>query len=195
MTKRFTSDVDIDFADRTAALSHLSHVSASILRDGELTKHASGVYFTQIPHDPVTGMSTIPYDQAEQRGYVKVDFLNMSVYQMVRDEQHLNQLLEQEPDWRRLRDAAFFQQLVHIGSHYETQLKFSEPINSVTRMAMFLAVIRPAKRHLIGKPWNEVAKTIWDRPTDGNYYFKKSHGISYAHLVKVHMNLLSGGSS
>jgi DNA polymerase III alpha subunit len=56
---------------------------------------------------------------------------------------------------------------------------------------MFLAVIRPAKRHLIGLSWAEVAKTIWDKPMDGGYGYKKSHGVAYAHLVCVHMNLLT----
>jgi hypothetical protein len=64
-----------------------------------------------------------------------------------------------------------------------------EAVNTIPRMAMFLAIIRPAKRHLIGLPWSEVAKTIWDR-TDEGYQFKKSHAVAYAHLVVVNMNLL-----
>jgi hypothetical protein len=64
-----------------------------------------------------------------------------------------------------------------------------EAVNSVPRLAMFLAIIRPAKRHLIGLPWAEVAKTVWNKPADGGYFFKKAHAISYAHLVLVHMNL------
>ena len=49
-----------------------------------------------------------------------------------------------------------------------------EPINTIPRLAMFLAIIRPGKKHLIGLPWAEVAKTVWDKGTDG-YTFKKSH--------------------
>jgi DNA polymerase III alpha subunit len=64
-----------------------------------------------------------------------------------------------------------------------------EPVNSIPRLSMFLALIRPAKKHLIGESWSEVAKTIWDKNTDG-YVFKKSHSLAYAHLVVVHMNLL-----
>ena len=67
--------------------------------------------------------------------------------------------------------------------------KMPEPINSIPRLAMFLAIIRPSKKHLIGLPWKEVAKTVWDKDSDG-YQFKKSHSIGYAHLVIVHMNLL-----
>jgi hypothetical protein len=64
-----------------------------------------------------------------------------------------------------------------------------EPVDSITRLAMFLAVIRPGKKHLIGKSWKDVAKTVWDKGSDG-YTFKKSHAIAYSHLVVVHMNLL-----
>jgi hypothetical protein len=54
---------------------------------------------------------------------------------------------------------------------------------------MFLAIIRPAKRHLIGKKWSEVAETVWKTGNDG-YGFKRSHSIAYSHLVVVNMNLL-----
>jgi hypothetical protein len=59
---------------------------------------------------------------------------------------------------------------------------------------MFLSVIRPAKRHLIGKTWREVAETVWERPVDDGYYFKKSHAIAYANLVAVNMNLITQAS-
>jgi DNA polymerase III alpha subunit len=55
---------------------------------------------------------------------------------------------------------------------------------------MFLAMIRPGKKHLIGLSWSEVSKTIWDKD-EGTYSFKKSHAVAYAHLVVVHMNLLT----
>jgi len=96
----------------------------------------------------------------------------------------------QEPLWDLLQEQQFFGQLIHVGSHYSTLTKMPEPVDSIPRLAMFLAVIRPAKRHLIGLPWSEVAKTIWERPTDDGYYFKKSHAVAYAHLVAVNMNLI-----
>jgi hypothetical protein len=64
-----------------------------------------------------------------------------------------------------------------------------EPVDSITRLAMFLAVIRPGKKHLIGERWSEIAKTVWDKGTDG-YIFKRSHSCAYSQLVVVHMNLL-----
>jgi len=65
-------------------------------------------------------------------------------------------------------------------------------VDTIPRLAMFLAVIRPAKRHLMGQSWAEVAKTVWDR-TEDVYYFKKAHAISYAYLVVVNMNLIELG--
>ena len=67
--------------------------------------------------------------------------------------------------------------------------KMQDPINSIPRLAMMLAIIRPAKKHLIGLSWKEVAETVWEKNIDG-YSFKKSHAVAYAHLVVVHMNLL-----
>jgi hypothetical protein len=64
-----------------------------------------------------------------------------------------------------------------------------EPINSIPRLAMFLAAIRPAKRHLIGRTWKDVNETVWDKDPTG-YSFKRSHAVAYAQLVVVHMNLL-----
>jgi hypothetical protein len=187
---KFKSDIDIDVADRDQALSVLEHTAASIIRDGKIAKHNTGVYFTPIPVDPVTGRASIDYEAAEDRGYIKLDILNVGLYQQITNEQHLQQLMLQEPAWDQLYDPEFCARLIHIGNHYDTLVKFPEAVNTIPRLAMFLACIRPAKRHLIGKTWQEVAESVWERPADGSYGYKKSHSISYAHLVVVHMNLL-----
>jgi hypothetical protein len=188
---KFQSDIDIDLGDRTQALAHISHVPASILRDGKLVKHNSGIYVTDIPVDPFTGQASLDYQAAELRGYVKLDLLNVSLYTQIKSEEHLTELMNQEPAWDKLYDPEFFARLIHVGSHYDTLLKMPEAVNTIPRMAMFLAVIRPAKRHLIGKKWQDVAATVWDKPSDDGYHFKKSHSLAYSHLVVVHMNLLT----
>lgn len=188
---KFKSDIDIDFGDRTKILSLLKHTPASIIRDGKLVKHNTGVYFTDIPVDSYTGQASLDHNVAEDRGYLKLDFLNVTLYNQVRDESHLLELMNKEPDWAKLYEREFCEQLIHIGSHYDTLIKMPEAVNSIPRMAMFLSVIRPAKRNLIGQQWIDVAKTVFERPTDDSYYFKKAHSISYAHLVVVHMNLLN----
>lgn len=192
---KFKSDIDVDFADRIHALKLLKHHPAGIIKDNKLTKHNTGVYVTDIPIDPFTGIASIDHNIAEDRGYIKLDFLNVNVYNQVRSPDHLAELMATEPLWDLLYQQEFCALLIHIGNHYDTLVKMPEPVNSIPRLAMFLAVIRPAKRHLIGRTWKEVSETVWDKPTDNSYYFKKSHAIAYAHLVAVHMNLICEGVS
>ena len=188
---KFKSDIDIDFANREQILNLLEHTPASIIKDNKISKHNTGVYFTKIPQDPFTGQASLDYNVAEDRGYVKLDFLNVSLYNRVTNEQQLTELMAKEPDWAKLYEREFCEQLIHIGNHYDTLIKMPEPVNTIPRMAMFLSVIRPAKRHLIGLSWAEVAKTVWDKPADNSYYFKKSHAVAYATLVAVNMNLVN----
>lgn len=184
-----SADIDIDFADRTQILELIQHIPARQIVDGQVRRHNSGVYVTDIPWDPVNQCAAIDYREAEQRGYFKLDFLNMSVYQGVRDQAHYDQLLATAPPWDKLQDPEFVERVVHIGNHYDLLQRMPEPVDSIARMAMFLAVIRPGKRHLIGKTWQDVAATVWDTAADG-YIFKRSHAVAYAHLVTLHMNLL-----
>lgn len=188
---KFSSDIDIDFADRNQILKLIAHTPAR-LEDG--SRHASGVYVTDIPLDPFAGIASLDYKTAESLGYIKLDFLNVNVYNQVRDPAHLEELMSQEPPWHRLYEPDFCAKLMHVGNHYKTLVEMPEAVNSIPRLAMFLSIIRPAKRHLIGRTWAEVAKTIWDRPQDDGYYFKKSHAVAYAHLVAVHMNLLDSAN-
>ena len=186
---RIESDIDIDFGDRDKLLQLIKYTPAAMRNAKPMRKHATGVYVTDIPYDPVNDMAAIDYVIAEQRGYFKLDLLNVHVYSQVQDEKHLVELMA-EPDWAKLNDREFVEKLIHLGNHYQSIKKMPEPIDSIPRLAMFLALIRPAKRHLIGKSWKEVSMTIWDKGDDG-YHFKKSHSLAYSHLVVVHMNLLT----
>lgn len=188
---KFKSDIDIDFGDREAALKLLNYIPAGIVRDGKLVKHNTGVYVTDIPTDPFTGTASIDHKVAEELGYTKLDLLNVSLYNQIKNEEHLIHLMSTDPDWSKIYDPEFCSKLIHIGNHYKTLISFPEAVNSIPRLMMFMAVIRPAKRHLIGLPWSEVAKTIWETPIDGSYGFKKSHSCAYAHLVVVNINLLT----
>jgi hypothetical protein len=189
---KFKSDIDIDFADREQVLNLLDVTPASIIRDGKLTRHNTGVYATDIPVDPFSGSASLDYQAAEDRGYMKLDLLNVHVYKQVKSEEHLIKLM-QVPDWAKLYDPAICAQLIHINNHYDTLLKMPEPVDTIPRLAMFLAVIRPGKRHLIGKTWKEVAATVWDK-VEGEYSFKKAHAVAYAQLVVVNLNLLNDNS-
>lgn len=181
-------DVDIDFKDRDAALQDLLHIPASRVEKGDLKKHIVGVYFQSIPTDPLTGLASIPYEAAEQRGYFKLDFLNLGVYKGVRDEAHLDQLVQQEPMWEMLEDQLIVDQLFHLADHYDIVSAYKP--RSIYQLAMVLALIRPGKRYLQGLEWSLVEADIWSATDNDEYTFKKAHAVSYAHVVVVQMNLL-----
>jgi hypothetical protein len=185
---KFKSDIDIDFGDRDKVLSLIDHIPAAMRKVNPMRKHATGVHVTNVPYDPVYDMASIDYSEADKRGYLKLDLLNVHVYNQVRDEKHLIDLMR-DPDWSRLKNKDFVEKLIHLGNQYNAVRSMPEPIDSIPRLAMMLAVIRPGKKHLIGKNWRDIAKTLWDKGSDG-YTFKKSHAIAYAQLVVVHMNLL-----
>lgn len=184
--QKFDFDVDIDLADRTNILNVVRHVPASIEKSGEFTKHNTGVYFQSIPTFPLEGYSAIDHKQAEQQGWFKVDFLNNKVYNGVRDEHHLQQLLDTEPMWDLLEHAEVVGQLYHI-NNYAHVLQAYKP-TSIEQLAMILAIIRPAKKHLMGKPFDEIELTVWDKPEEDVYYFKKAHAIAFATAIVVQLN-------
>ena len=178
-------DIDIDFADRDIVLSKLQHRVAKL--DSE-KKHNTGVYVTEIPHNPVDKISTVDYKTADERGYFKLDFLNVSIYKDIRDEQHLTELMNKEPLWELLTHDDFSNNVFHLNSHGDV-LRTLKP-TSIEQLAAVLAIIRPAKRHLLNESWDTILQEVWTKPTNGEYYFKKAHAISYAVAVVVHMNLL-----
>ena len=184
-----TADVDIDFADRKTVLDLINYTPARQENNGETQKHNSGVYVTDIPYDPINGCASIDYRDAEDRGYFKIDFLNVYVYSLIQDATHYEWLLQQPVPWEILNQKETVENLVHLGNHFYNVQKMPEPINSIERLAMFLAIIRPGKNHLLGKYWKEVAQTVWHKTSDG-YAFKKSHAVAYAHLVALHMRLI-----
>jgi len=97
--------------------------------------------------------------------------------------------MSQEPPWHRLwQDPAWSSQLVHVGN-YTSLLDTMRP-DSIPRMAAFISVIRPGKAHLQNRPWPEVFASVWDGDDSRGFVFKKSHAISYAMLVALHMTLL-----
>jgi hypothetical protein len=180
-------DIDIDFVDREAALKLFEYTTASRLENNNLVKHNTGVYLHDVPVDPITGLCSIPYDQAEDK-FFKIDFLNVGIYKGVRDEAHLIQLMETEPLWDLLEQDDFSNLLFHVNGHGSI-LRQAKP-QSVEQLAAVLAMIRPAKRYLIGKEWNEINSEVWVKPVNDDYFFKKSHATAYAVAIVVQMNLI-----
>ena len=182
-------DVDIDFFDRDGVLKLFKHTPASIIKDGKTEKHKTGVYFHAVPEHPVTGNSSLDYKKAEERGYFKIDMLNVNIYKEVKSEQELVELMIQEPDWDMLKDTKTVENLFHLNGHFNIVSKL-EPRN-IEQLAAVLAIIRPAKRQLMYKDWQDIMREVWTRPTDGSYFFKKSHAVAYAQAIVVQMNLIT----
>jgi hypothetical protein len=185
-----SADIDIDLANRDQLLALIHATPARQTHQGQVRRHNSGIYATDIPYDPVNACAAIDYETAEQLGYFKIDLLNMSVYQLIRDPVHYQQMLVLEPPWSRLwTDTNWAKQLVHIGNYTEL-LETMRP-DSIPRMAAFISIIRPGKAHLQGRPWDQVFASVWDGDASQGFVFKQSHAISYAALVALHMNLIS----
>lgn len=181
------TDIDIDLLDRDSILEKICHIPASIKKNGVYTKHNSGVYVSKIPYDPVSNLSSIEYKEAEDRGYFKLDFLNNSLYEGVKDENHLNKLMTDEPIWDLLQHEDVVKNLAHVHNHIDI-LKVLKP-KSVEELAEALAIIRPGKRHLLNESKQKIKDEVWVKPEDGTYYFKKAHAIAYAVSIVVQLNL------
>ena len=191
------TDVDIDVQNREKALAGLKYTQAvTISDDGLIRPHNVGVYFQEVPNDPITGMASISTNEAESRGFFKIDLLNVSLYDGVKNEAHLDKLINDTPIWEMLEDEFFVKQLWHIHAHFEI-IEAHQP-KSVEQLAMFLGIIRPAKHHLRGLSWAEIEADVWNKPGPGDKgyqykgsWFKKPHAISYGLGIVVQMNLMA----
>lgn len=189
MAKKISTDVDIDVFGRDEILRGIECIYGRIDRpDGKVEKHPTGVYFQNIPRDPVTNMSTLDHRIANEYGYFKIDFLNVNMYEGIRDEAHLNTLLSQDPPWDFFQYEEITDQLFHLKGYSHLLQKFKP--QSVDDLAMILAIIRPSKAYLQQESWDKVREEVWIKTGDDNYYFKRSHSISYALAIVVNLNLL-----
>lgn len=180
-------DIDLDFKDRNHALSGLDCVPASVAKNGNFTRHPSGVYFQDIPINPMTNLAAFDYHRAEELGYFKIDFLNSSIYNGVESEEHLQRLLDTEPDWSLFEHKSIVEMLNHIRDHFGV-VQFIKP-KSIEDLAVVLALIRPGKRHLMGQGRLYIDAEIWTQDGSG-YSFKRAHAVSYAATIVVQLNLI-----
>jgi len=189
-------DIDIDFFDRDKSLKLIRHIPASRIENEQIKKHNTGVYLQEIPTDPLTGLASIDYDDAENRGYFKIDFLNVSIYKDIQSEKEIEQLLSIQPLWDLLEQKEFCDLIFHVNGYHDLISRLKP--RSIEQLAMFLAILRPGKKHLITtcemKGWDSIKDEIWEK-TDDSYSFKKSHAVAYAHAIVVQMNKICEGIS
>lgn len=192
MVRKVQTDVDIDVCRREDIIQSIECVTGRIDRaDMKFEKHNTGVYFQNMPRDPFTNISTLDHKAANEYGYFKIDLLNVSMYEGVRDEEHLLALLDKEPPWEFFEFAEITDQLFHLNG-YSHLLKRFRP-QSVEDLAMILAIIRPSKAYLQNKDWEEIRNNVWVKNENDTYVFRRSHSLAYSLAIIVNLNLIIEG--
>lgn len=177
------ADIDIDVQSFDPKI--LNCVHASRIHNGNLAKHPVGVYFQNIPTDPMTKLSAIPYDKADDYNYFKIDLLHVSVYDTLTKEQ-IKYILTQPINYDLLLDNHVVSQLFQLKNHFNIVVRV-EP-KSIMEIADCIALIRPGKRYLLDKyvkDRDNVRKLLYTKVNESD--FRKSHAIAYAHIVVLQL--------
>jgi DNA polymerase III alpha subunit len=187
-------DIDIDFKTDFDPLDYFKDaVRASREEKGELKKHPAGAYLQSIPKDPITGLAAIPFKEAEELGYFKIDFLHISLLDDFASKEEIRQLLEIEPDWSLLEEQENVEKLFQIGNQFDV-VQIIKP-KSIEDLCDCIAIFRPGKKHLL-RFYREnkdfIRQELFKKPEKG-YYFKKSHSLAYAMNIVLQMHLISAG--
>jgi hypothetical protein len=165
----------------------LLYVAASMEKQGERIRHNTGVYFQDIPTDPIDGCASILSDNASNNGYFKVDFLPLTLYSDVRSEDHLIELINEPVMWEMFEHRDIVGMLTHIHSSFGI-VQAIKP-KSIDDLAVILGLMRPGKRHLLGQPREVIDTEIWKPGSDG-FVFKRAHAYAYAVTIVVNLNLI-----
>ena len=186
-------DVDLSEASRNDVLEKLKHIPASKINEKGIFPHNVGVYFCDIPEDKISGLASIDYKSAEEDyGFFKIDLLHNTVYDNFKTRDEMIDCMNKETNWKLLKNQGIVNQLPHINNYFTLLCQLPE-ITNEEELAMFIALIRPGKKHLINKVmingWSSVVDEIWVKEDNG-YQFKKSHAIAYALMIKVALNYL-----
>ena len=188
-------DVDIDLPTSFDPLNYFPEVvRASMVQGGKLKKHNAGVYFQNMARDQISGFAAVPYKQAEELGYMKIDFLHLSFLDIFESKDEIRVLLKKEPDWFLLQSAGVVQRLSHVHKHYDVVSRVQP--TTVQELADAIAIIRPAKRHLLDayvKNREVIRPELYRKPDDGKYYFKKGHAVAYALTIVLQLHLIKAG--
>lgn len=189
-------DIDIDLPTSFKPTEYFkTAVQASMVKDGELVKHPAGVYFQEVPVDQMTKLSSIPYSQAEELGFFKIDFLHLSLLDQmdIQSKTEMRALLEMEPNWDLLLEESVVERLFQVKKHFLLLLQLKP--RSVEELADCIAILRPAKRGLIDEyvesPYR-TRKKLYETPLPVGC-FKKGHAIAYALTIVLQLHFIEAG--
>lgn len=186
-------DIDIDVkSDFRLERIFTKAVPASTIEKGEIKRHVVGAYFQHVPKDPISGLAAIPYEEAEELGYLKIDFLNLSLLAHFESKEEVLELARTEPKWDSLMKREFVEKLFHIAKHYDVVAKVKP--RSIMELADILALIRPGKKILLDKYLKNkklARKELYTKRQDSD--LRKSHAIAYAVNIVINMHLVQAG--
>ena len=193
-------DIDLDLPSKFEPSDIFPNVVRALIfgKDGVIKKHPAGHYFQSIPVDPISGLAAIPYDRAEDRGYFKIDFLHLNMMDHFESKEEIRELMKEEPDWDILLDQEQASKIFQLNRHFSMVSKIKP--RSVRTVADCIALIRPGKHDMIEryvraseKGREALRRELYKKPTNGVYYFKKSHATAYALTVTLQLHLIKAG--
>ena len=186
-------DIDIDVrSDFNPKKIFPTAIKASIHKDNKLTAHPCGLYFQDIPTDPISGLSAIPYNNAEDLGCFKLDFLHVHVYDHFTSRGEITELLKHDPDWGLLEIPSVVAQLFQVSKHHELLAQVKP--RSILELADCLALIRPQKRYLLEyyvQDRNATREFLYKKEAGSDSYsFKKAHALAYSLVIVLQLHLV-----
>ena len=183
-------DLDIDCPIKTIEIlkQKLKLIPASKISENAILPHGVGVYPVDIPVEPISELAAIDYKRAEEEfGFVKIDLLHSVMYEKYSSKEELDMDLQKPIQWDLLKRKEIVETLPHIGKYFS--LLQEMPVHSIEELAMFIAIIRPAKKYMQEevkrRGWDCVKNIIWKKEDTDEYQFKKSHAIGYALMISL----------
>jgi DNA polymerase III alpha subunit len=157
-----------------------------------LKQHNSGCYFQNIAKDSFTDLAAIPYKEAEDIGFFKIDFLHISPLDDFTSNKELVELANKEPNWKLLEHPYIVGKLWQISKHYDIVSQVKP--KSLIELADVIALTKPNKRILLDKYVRNrevTRKELYNRREKKD--MRKSHVIPYAQIIVAQLNLIELG--
>ncbi len=190
-------DIDIDTQSNFSPEFYFKNwLRGMIENQGKIKPHPCGFYPQNIPSHPTLteqNLAAIPFEEAEVFGFIKLDFLHLSVYDVFETREDIEVLINEEPDWDLLEREDVVENLFQLSRHFDVVKKIKP--RSVQELADVLALIRPAKKGLIPLYMTDresVRATLFQK-NGTEYAFKKSHATGYALVIVLQLHLFGAG--
>lgn len=187
-------DIDIDTPSSFDPTSIFDVVKASMILNGNLVKHPCGVYFQNMPVDPISKLAAITHQEASIFGFTKIDFLHLTFLDEFENKGQIRSLLKKEPKWGLMLRTDVVEKLFQL--HRNVDLVRDIKPSSILEIADCISLIRPGKLQLVEKYMLDRVTTrteLYTIDKNDKYSYKKGHAISYALIVVLQLHLIEHG--